>query len=187
MELIRAYMDGSSINNKVGTGKGGWCYSLVRVGHSPATHSGSFTGTNNEGELRALLKTLIHIKNSRTDAVVEIYSDSSYVLKHILSFSIAKGEDLIFVGALHSIKDLTGILATRTPSHYEELWRDVVVLLTELTNRHTFYLWWIRGHLPKDLDRIPQSLRCHAKHHRVVDDQARAAALNGVSMVKNQK
>jgi ribonuclease HI len=171
MKLMRIYTDGSCIVKRK---SGGWCFLGVFGDKILTKNSGWLRGTNNEAELRAFVHSLEWVaSDSPRECVVEFYIDSSYVLKHLYSFTLERSDDVKLLGMIDSDQrnlGLTGIIShpNRTPNYYQELWKKVTPLLRELTKNHTMYFWWLRGHLP---DSHP-----HGRYHNQVDRQASVEA-----------
>jgi ribonuclease HI len=77
MKSVRVFTDGSAIGNP---GPGGWC-AILRYGEKERIlQGGEKTTTNNRMELTAPIEALRALKEP---CRVELYSDSSYVVKGI--------------------------------------------------------------------------------------------------------
>jgi len=77
MKKIRIYTDGSSLGNP---GPGGWCAILKYKNHQKVIKGGEKLTTNNKMELKAVIEALKALKEP---CEIELYSDSTYVLKGI--------------------------------------------------------------------------------------------------------
>lgn len=78
MSKITVYTDGGCTGNP---GPGGWAAVLMFDGHEVRLSGGAPSTTNNQMELTAVIKALMHInENSElNDQPVDIYTDSQYV------------------------------------------------------------------------------------------------------------
>jgi len=179
LDLIRIYMDGSSLTNTTPK-KGGWCYLVEKNHRITQIQSQGFCGTNNEAELRALVESLKFLESCEGDSIVELYTDSSYVLKHLFTFSPKKEKNLILVGTIDSPGGFapSGILKRSPPNYYPELWDECQELLRKVSLSHTIYLWWLRAHLTKKVAAQHRLLKVHSGHHNTVDIEARRVARN---------
>jgi len=77
MKKIEVYTDGSSLGNP---GAGGWCAILKYKNNQKIIKGGEKVTTNNKMELKAVIEALKALKEP---CEVELYSDSTYVLKGI--------------------------------------------------------------------------------------------------------
>ncbi len=77
MKKIEIFTDGSSLGNP---GPGGWCAILRYKGKEKILSGGERHTTNNRMELLAVIKALNALKEP---CYVDLYSDSTYVLKGI--------------------------------------------------------------------------------------------------------
>ncbi|MDR1450758.1 MAG: ribonuclease HI [Helicobacteraceae bacterium] len=77
MKTVRIFTDGSSIGNP---GPGGWCAILSYGDRTKILRGGAEMTTNNKMELTAPIEAL---KALKTPCKVELYSDSSYVVKGV--------------------------------------------------------------------------------------------------------
>ncbi|HIQ51174.1 MAG TPA: ribonuclease HI [Nautiliaceae bacterium] len=77
MKKIEIYTDGSSLGNP---GPGGWCAILKYKNHQKIIKGGEKLTTNNKMELKAVIEAL---KSLKEPCEIELYSDSTYVLKGI--------------------------------------------------------------------------------------------------------
>lgn len=131
MEPINLYTDGASRGNP---GPGGYGVVLVCGPHRKELSGGFSCTTNNRMELLAVIVGLEAIK--RPNAQVNIYSDSSYVVKAInegwLSNWLKKG--------LHKQKNA-------------DLWERFL----RISSKHQLRFFWIKGHAGH-----PENERCDA-------------------------
>ena len=123
--LVHLFTDGACSGNP---GPGGWAYILRHPasGKSLEASGGERTTTNNRMELSAVIKGLERLN---TPTVVELYSDSQYVLKGLEEW-------------LASWKKRGWKTAGKTPVKNEDLWRR----LDELKQMHELRFHWVRGH-----------------------------------------
>jgi len=77
MKKIEIFTDGSSLGNP---GPGGWCAILRYKGHEKTISGGEEVTTNNRMELTAVIEALKALKEP---CEIDLYSDSTYVLKGI--------------------------------------------------------------------------------------------------------
>ena len=127
MKLVKLFSDGSCLNNP---GRGGWAF-ILEYGEYKLKKSGgeSFT-TNNKMELTAVIMGL---KALKFPCEVELYSDSSYVVKGINGW--------IFSWIKKNFKDV------KNP----ELWREYL----QVSAPHKIRAFWVKGH-----DGHPQNEEC---------------------------
>ena len=74
MKTVTIYTDGACSGNP---GPGGWCAILEYNGHEKLISGGEERTTNNRMELTAVIQALLAL---REPCVVELYSDSKYVI-----------------------------------------------------------------------------------------------------------
>ena len=74
MKTVTVYTDGACSGNP---GPGGWCAILEYQGHEKMISGGEPSTTNNRMELMAVIQALLAL---REPCVVELYSDSKYVI-----------------------------------------------------------------------------------------------------------
>lgn len=131
MEPINLYTDGSSRGNP---GPGGYGVVLVCGPHRKELSGGFSCTTNNRMELLAVIVGLEAIK--RSNAQVNIYSDSSYVVKAINEGWLANWQRK----GLHKQKNA-------------DLWGRFL----RIASRHQLRFFWIKGHAGH-----PENERCDA-------------------------
>ncbi len=118
MKKIEIFTDGSSLGNP---GPGGWCAILRYKSHEKILKGGETLTTNNRMELIAVIEALKVLKEP---CEVELYSDSTYVVKGIsewLEGWIKKN--------FKNIKN-------------SELWKEFI----NLSQNHIIRTNWVKGH-----------------------------------------
>ncbi len=118
MKKITLFSDGSSLGNP---GPGGYCAILRYKDHEKVISGGEPHTTNNRMELKAVIEGLKALKEP---CIVEIYSDSTYVVQAInkwLESWIKKG--------FKNVKN-------------PELWQEFV----EVAKPHRIKAYWIKAH-----------------------------------------
>lgn len=126
---IYLYTDGASSGNP---GPGGYGVVLKCAGHEKELSGGFARTTNNRMELLAVIKGLEEIKWD--NALVEVYSDSSYVVKAVNE------------GWLESWK-MKGWKKVKNP----DLWQRFLAVYS----RHRVSFHWLKGHAGH-----PENERC---------------------------
>ena len=124
MKTVTIYTDGACSGNP---GPGGWGAILEWQGHEKELSGGEAQTTNNRMELTAVLTAL---RLLREPCIVELYSDSKYVV------------DAIDKGWLYGWQKKGWIKADKKPVLNVDLWQQ---LLPEL-KRHDVHLHWVKGH-----------------------------------------
>ena len=124
MKTVTIYTDGACSGNP---GPGGWGAILEWQGHEKELSGGEAQTTNNRMELTAVLTAL---RLLREPCIVELYSDSKYVV------------DAIDKGWLYGWQKKGWIKADKKPVLNVDLWQQ---LLPEL-KRHDVRLHWVKGH-----------------------------------------
>ena len=122
------YTDGACRGNP---GPGGWGAILVYRGRMKELSGGENHTTNNRMELTAVIKALESLKSN---AEVDIYSDSSYVVNGMTSW--------IHDWKRRGWKRASGALENR------DLWQR----LSELNDQHHITWHWVRGHAGDELN-----------------------------------
>lgn len=131
---VELYTDGACSGNP---GPGGWAFVLKH----PATgkeleHAGAEPETtNNRMELMAVIRGLEALKSP---SVVELYSDSQYVLNGLKEW-------------MEGWKKKGWRTASKQPVKNIDLWKE----LDQLKSRHELRFHWIRGH-----NEHPENERC---------------------------
>ena len=124
MKTVTIYTDGACSGNP---GPGGWGAILEWQGHEKELSGGEAQTTNNRMELTAVLTAL---RLLREPCIVELYSDSTYVV------------DAIDKGWLYGWPRKGWLKADKKPVLNVDLWQQ---LLPEL-KRHDVRLHWVKGH-----------------------------------------
>ncbi len=133
-QRVQLFTDGACSGNP---GPGGWAYIL----RHPATAAeredsgGERLTTNNRMELTAVVKGLEALKHP---SVVEVYSDSQYVLNGLREW-------------LANWKRNGWRTSSKQPVKNDDLWRT----LDDLMSRHQMHFHWVRGH-----SEHPENERC---------------------------
>jgi len=118
LKHIQIFTDGSSLGNP---GPGGWCAILRYKTYEKILRGGEDYTTNNKMELKAVIEALKALKEP---CEIELFSDSTYVLKGInewLEGWIKKN--------FKNVKN-------------PELWREFL----EVSKPHIIHVNWVKGH-----------------------------------------
>ncbi len=118
MKKIQIFTDGSSLGNP---GPGGWCAILRYKGHEKILSGGEEYTTNNKMELTAVIEALKALKEP---CEIDLYSDSTYVLKGI--------NEWLDNWVKKNFKNV------KNP----ELWREFL----EISKPHKINIFWVKGH-----------------------------------------
>jgi len=118
MKKVHLFSDGSSLGNP---GTGGYCAILRYKGKEKIIKGSQKEATNNQMELKAVIEGLKQLKEP---CMVEIVSDSSYVVKGINEW---------LEGWIK--KDFKKV-------KNEDLWREYI----EVSKPHQVKAIWVRGH-----------------------------------------
>ncbi|NPA10981.1 MAG: ribonuclease HI [Epsilonproteobacteria bacterium] len=118
MKKVTIFTDGACLGNP---GAGGWCALLRYKGHEKILKGSKENTTNNQMELKAVIEAL---KALKFPCEVEIYSDSTYVVKGINQWL----QNWVK-------KDFKNV---KNP----DLWREYL----EVSKGHKIKLFWIKGH-----------------------------------------
>lgn len=123
--IVELYTDGACSGNP---GPGGWAYILKHPasGKVVEQNGGERDTTNNRMELTAVIEGLSWIKKP---SVVELYSDSEYVLKGLNEW-------------MAGWKRRGWKTAAKKPVKNQDLW----LKLDELVGEHDVRFHWVRGH-----------------------------------------
>ena len=133
MKTVTLYTDGACSGNP---GPGGWGAILEYNGHTLELSGGAPSTTNNRMELTAVIRGLERLKEP---CIVELYSDSKYVL------------DALEKGWAVSWKKRGWVKSDKKPALNPDLWER----LLELTGVHTLRCHWVKGHADN-----PKNNRC---------------------------
>ena len=124
MKTVTLYTDGACSGNP---GPGGWGAILEYMGHEKEMSGGELDTTNNRMELTAVIEGLKALKEP---CIVELYSDSKYVID-----ALEKG----------------WIKSDKKPALNSDLWE----MLLGLTMKHELHYHWVKGHAEN-----PKNNRC---------------------------
>ena len=132
MKKITLYSDGSSLGNP---GPGGWGTILEFNGHEKELSGGNPNTTNNQMELQGVIEGLKALKEP---CIVQIYSDSKYVVQAI--------EEWLVNWVKNNWKT-----AGKKPVKNQDLWQEYL----NVSKQHTIKANWVKGHAGH-----PQNERC---------------------------
>ncbi|MBQ3497173.1 MAG: ribonuclease HI [Oscillospiraceae bacterium] len=135
MKTVTIYTDGACSGNP---GPGGWGAILAYGDVEREISGGAAETTNNRMELTAVIESLRRLKEP---CVVELYSDSKYVI------------DAIDKGWVYGWKKRGWIKSDKKPALNVDLWEELLALLAA----HTVHLHWVKGHAAN-----PKNERCDA-------------------------
>lgn len=124
MKTVTIYTDGACSGNP---GPGGWGAILSYNGREKELSGGERQTTNNRMELTAVISALEAL---REPCVVELYSDSKYVI------------DALSKGWAESWRKKNWIKSDKKPALNPDLWER----LLDLTAVHTVRYHWVKGH-----------------------------------------
>lgn len=124
MKTVTLYTDGACSGNP---GPGGWGAILEYMGHEKEMSGGEASTTNNRMELTAVIEGLKALKEP---CVVELYSDSKYVI------------DGLSKGWAESWREKGWKKADKKPALNPDLWE----VLLHLTSLHEMHYHWVKGH-----------------------------------------
>jgi len=133
---VELYTDGACSGNP---GPGGWAYVLKHPssGTEREESGGEANTTNNRMEMLSVIRGLESLERP---CVVELYSDSQYVVKGLNEW-------------LDGWKAKGWINSKREPVKNKELWLQ----LDALRSKHEIHCHWIKGH-----NEHPENERCDA-------------------------
>lgn len=124
MKTVTIYTDGACSGNP---GPGGWCAILEYNGHEKLISGGEERTTNNRMELTAVIQALLAL---REPCVVELYSDSKYVI------------DALEKGWAWGWRKKGWVKSDKKPALNPDLWE----LLLGLVSQHEMHYHWVKGH-----------------------------------------
>ena len=130
MKTVTIYTDGACSGNP---GPGGWGAILMYNGHKKELSGGEVRTTNNRMELLGVITALEALKEP---CVVELYSDSKYVIDG-LSKGWAKGW-----------RARGWVKSDKKPALNPDLWSR----LLELEETHTLRYHWVKGHAENEFN-----------------------------------
>ena len=118
MKKIEIFTDGSCLGNP---GNGGWCAILRYNSHEKILSGSEANTTNNRMELLAVIKALEALKQP---CEIELYSDSTYVLKGL--------NEWLEGWIKKDFKKVKNV----------DLWKRYI----EVSKPHKIHINWIKGH-----------------------------------------
>ena len=124
MKTVTLYTDGACSGNP---GPGGWGAILEFNGHEKELSGGENNTTNNRMELTAVIQGLKALKEP---CIVELYSDSKYVI------------DALEKGWAIGWKSRGWVKSDKKPALNPDLWEQ----LLSLTEVHTLHYHGVKGH-----------------------------------------
>ena len=124
MKTVAIYTDGACSGNP---GPGGWGAILEYNGHERTLSGGAPETTNNRMELTAVIEAL---KKLKEPCVVELYSDSKYVI------------DALEKDGVWGWKKRGWIKSDKKPALNVDLWETLLPLL----QTHQVHYHWVKGH-----------------------------------------
>ena len=124
MKTVTIYTDGACSGNP---GPGGWGAILEYNGHERTLSGGAPETTNNRMELTAVIEAL---KKLKEPCVVELYSDSKYVI------------DALEKGWARGWKARGWVKSDKKPALNPDLWES----LLSLCDMHDVQCHWVKGH-----------------------------------------
>ena len=133
MKTVILYTDGACSGNP---GPGGWGAILEYKGVEKEFSGGEAQTTNNRMELTAVIEGL---KKLKEPCIVELYSDSKYVI------------DGLEKGWAKSWQSRGWKKADKKPALNPDLWEQLLAL----TDIHTMHYHWVKGHADN-----PKNNRC---------------------------
>ena len=133
MKTVTLYTDGACSGNP---GPGGWGCILEYNGHEKELSGGEKDTTNNRMELTGVIMGLRALKEP---CVVELYSDSKYVL------------DALQKGWVYGWKKRGWVKSDKKPALNPDLWEQLLTLIA----RHEMHYHWVKGHAEN-----PKNNRC---------------------------
>ncbi|RNC81272.1 MAG: ribonuclease HI [Phycisphaera sp.] len=148
---VQLYTDGACSGNP---GPGGWGFILRHPssGKEIERAGAEASTTNNRMELMAVIEGLSLLSRP---SVVELYSDSQYVLKGLKEW-------------LHSWKRRGWKTADKKPVKNVELWKK----LDELAQEHELHMHWVRGHTGHPENERADELAVEARESLVSSDHS---------------
>lgn len=130
MKTVTIYTDGACSGNP---GPGGWGAILCYNGAKKELSGGEPSTTNNRMELMAVISAL---RALREPCIVELYSDSKYVI------------DALSKGWAVSWRSKGWRKADKKPALNPDLWAE----LLELCDKHEVRCHWVKGHADNEFN-----------------------------------
>ena len=124
MKTVTIYTDGACSGNP---GPGGWCAILEYNGTVKMLSGGEAQTTNNRMELTAVIQALLALRES---CIVELYSDSKYVI------------DALEKGWAWGWRRKGWVKSDKKPALNVDLWEKLLPLL----KTHEVVWHWVKGH-----------------------------------------
>ena len=124
MKTVTIYTDGACSGNP---GPGGWAAILEYNGTEKMISGGEPSTTNNRMELTAVIQALLAL---REPCVVELYSDSKYVI------------DALEKGWAWGWRKKGWVKSDKKPALNPDLWE----MLLGLVGQHEMHYHWVKGH-----------------------------------------
>ena len=124
MKTVTIYTDGACSGNP---GPGGWGAVLRYGEHEKELSGGAPETTNNRMELTGVIEAL---RQLREPCVVELYSDSKYVI------------DALSKGWVYGWKKKGWVKSDKKPALNVDLWETLLPLIA----RHEVRYHWVKGH-----------------------------------------
>ncbi len=146
MKEVTIYTDGACSGNP---GPGGWAAILSYQGTEKELSGGEAETTNSRMELPAVIRALSCLKEP---CVVELYSDSSYVINALEK------------GWVYGWKKKGWIKSDRKPALNVDLWEE----LLPLVGTHVLHYHWVKGHAENEFNNRCDALAV-AESHRFKD------------------
>ena len=124
MKTVELYTDGACSGNP---GPGGWAAILLYQGHERVLSGGEAHTTNNRMELTAVIQGLLALREA---CVVELYSDSRYVI------------EALDKGWAWGWRRRGWVKSDKKPALNPDLW----TMLLDLSAQHELHCHWVKGH-----------------------------------------
>ncbi|BEP27728.1 ribonuclease H family protein [Helicovermis profundi] len=148
MKIVNIYTDGGCSNNQSDINTGGWGSVLEYNGKTKEIYGGEKNTTNNRMEIFAVLMALKELKT--TDLIINIYSDSSYVINCLKEKWYIKWQKN---GWINSQKKKV---------ENKDLWEP---LISEIQNFNNINFYRAKGHL--NLSKNSELEKWHAKLKKI--------------------
>ena len=147
MKTVTIYTDGACSGNP---GPGGWGAILRYGAHEKELSGGEAMTTNNRMELTAVIQALLAL---REPCVVELYSDSKYVI------------DALEKGWAWGWRKKGWVKSDKKPALNPDLW----ALLLDLTRQHDMRYHWVKGHADNEYNERCDALAVAARERLAKD------------------
>ena len=133
MKTVTIYTDGACSGNP---GPGGWGAILEYGGQEKELFGGECNTTNNRMELTGVIMAL---KSLNQPCIVELYSDSKYVI------------DALQKGWVYGWQKKGWVKSDKKPALNVDLWQQLLPLIAQ----HEVHYHWVKGHADN-----PKNNRC---------------------------